>query len=376
MSDAAPLVPDYGVSTLAELLPSIGGALGVPGRDATLDLPPGDRWVLLMVDGLGAANLDESQRLAPFLAEAWGEGGRATLTSGAPSTTATSITSLGTGLTPGQHGMVGYSFRSPQDGGLLNALVWREGHSALDLQPQLTMFERLASAGVLASSVSPARFEGSGLTLAALRGARFVPVPDEHDVEARVGWAADAAASADRTVTYIYERFLDHAGHGHGWRSPEWAAMLAHVDTLARRLRAALPPDTRLVITGDHGMVDVPRAHWVVAEEEPGLLDDVTLIAGEGRFRHFYTPRPDAVAARWADRLGEDAWVLTREQAVAAGWFGPFLARGVADRIGDVLVVTRGDLAVMTTTQPREFGLLGMHGALTEAEMRVPLVVC
>lgn len=151
--------------------------------------------------------------------------------------------------------------------------------------------------------------------------------------------------------------------------------MLGHADELARRLRVALPDDVRLVVTGDHGMVDVPRDRWVIAEEEPGLLDGVTLIAGEGRFRQLYTGDPDAVAERWADRLGDDAWVVTRDDALRAGWFGPTLARGVAQRIGDVLVVMASDGAVMTTTQPREFGLVGMHGALTDVEMRVPLVV-
>ena len=375
MEDAEPLVPAYGISTLAEVVPSMAARLGLAGREDVLGLPEGNRWVLLMVDGLGAHNLAESAPLAPFLTDAWASVGGATVTSAAPSTTATSISCLGTGLAPGQHGIVGYSFRSPLDGELLNALLWREAHSGLDLQPQLTMFERLSGTGVQVASVSPARFEGSGLTVAALRGARFVGVPDEHDVEARVGWATDASASGDRTLTYVYERFLDHAGHGHGWRSAEWASTLTHVDALARRLRDALPADVRLMVTGDHGMVDVPPDRWIVAEEEPGLLDGVTLVAGEGRFRQLYTPRPEALASRWADRLGDDAWVVTRDEAVAAGWFGPVLARGVADRIGDVLVVMRTDRAVMTTTQPREFGLVGMHGALTDLEMRVPLVV-
>ena len=375
MPDAAPLVPDYGVSTLAELMPSMAARMGAWTRPDVLGLPDADRWVLLMIDGLGAWNLDESARLAPFLTQAWASSRGGTLTSAAPSTTATSISSLGTGLTPGQHGLVGYSFRSPVDGGLLNALVWREGHSGYDIQPQLTMFERLAGEGVSVASVSPARFQGSGLTNAALRGARFVGVPDEGDVGARVGWATDAAASGDRSLVYVSERVLDHAGHGHGWRSDEWRAALAHVDDLALRLRQSLPDDVRLVITGDHGMIDSPRDRWLVAEEEPGLLDDVTLVAGEGRFRQLYTDAPGAVAERWADRMGDDAWVFTRDQAVAAGWFGPFLGRGVAARIGDVLVVTRNDAAIMTTTQPREFGLVGMHGSLTDEEMRVPLLV-
>lgn len=375
LEPAEPLLPDYGISTLAEVVPGIAARLGSRAHTDVLGLPDAARWVLLMIDGLGAINLAETAERAPFLAAAWASGNHRTITSAVPSTTATSISCLGTGLTPGQHGMVGYSFRSPLDGELLNALTWREGHSGLDVQPQLTMFERLTADGIGVASVSPARFEGTGLTDAALRGARFIGVPDESDVAARVGWASDAAVAGDRTLVYVYERFLDHAGHSSGWRSHEWLDTLTHVDTLARRLRDALPDDVRLVVTGDHGMMDAPRSAWIVAEDEPGLTDDVALIGGEGRFRQLYTPRPEHVAARWADRLGDTAWVRTRDEALDAGWFGPTLARGVRERIGDVLVVMRGDAAVMTTTQPREFGLVGMHGSLTPQEMLVPLVV-
>ncbi len=369
-----PLIPAYGESTLAELVPALGASLGVPGWRDALGLPAAQSWVILMVDGLGAMNLRESASQAPFLSSLWGEAHSRTITSAAPSTTATSLSCLGTGLTPGEHGIVGYSFRHPFTGGFLNALAWESGLSGLDVQPRLTAFERLASAGVHLTSVCPARFEGSGLTEASLRGPRFVGVPDENDVQARLGWTLDSVA-AQPSIVYLYERALDHTGHGQGWRSEAWRNVLAWVDTMAADLRAALPDDVRLVITGDHGMIDVPQANRVVAEDEPGLLDGVTLVAGEGRFRQFYTERPDAVAARWAERMGESAWVRTRAQAVAEGWFGPQVSKSIAERIGDVLVVLRDDGAIMTTTQPFEFGLVGMHGSLTDDEMRVPLLV-
>ncbi len=371
------LVPDYGVSTLRDLVPSMAAAQKAEGpwTDA-LGLPPGTRWVLLLVDGLGAMNLDAAADDAPFLTTQWRNSGGRTITSGAPSTTATSLSSLGTGLTPGEHGIVGYSFRNPFGTGLLNALRWADGVSGFDVQPRLTAFERLAKAGVQVSSVSPQRFEGTGLTVAALRGARFLGVADETDTVRRVELAAEASGWGERSLVYVYERHLDHAGHAHGWRSPQWRSALAHSDALARELRAALGDDVRLVVTGDHGMVDVPFDHRVVVEDEPLLGRGVALVGGEGRFRQLYT-RPseaDAVAERWADRLGDAALVVTRDEAVAAGWFGP-LARGVAERIGDVLVVPRDDGAVMTRTEPNEFGLVGMHGSLTPDEMNVPLVV-
>ena len=372
----APLVPAYGESTLADVVPSLATSLGIDGWDDALGLPASDRWVLFLVDGLGAHNLAAALEEAPFLASLLAADASTTVTSGAPSTTATSITSLGTALPPGQHGIAGYAFRNPVGGGYLNALTWEPGLSALDVQPRLTAFERLARQGVTLTSVSPARFAGTGLTECALRGARFHPVPDEDDHPARIQWTADGAASGEKALVYLYERSLDHTGHGMGWQTEHWRAALRRIDAMVRDLRDALPDDVRLLVTGDHGMIDSPQDRWVIAEDVPHLLDDITLVAGEGRFRQFYCDRRhvDAVATRWRAIMGDRAWVATRDEAVHAGWFGP-VDRRLADRWGDVLVLCRDDWAVMTRAQPKEFGLVGMHGSLTEFEMRVPVLV-
>jgi len=374
---ATPVVPDYGSSTIVEIIPAVAASLGVAGWTDAIGLPDASRWVVFLVDGLGAHNLADAAAHAPFLASMALANGSTTVTSGAPSTTATSISCLGTGLAPGQHGIVGYSFRHPLDRcRCLNALTWEPGLSALDVQPRLTAFERLARQGVMVTSVNPARFAGSGLTEAGLRGARFQPVPDEDDHPARISWVVDAAASGDRSLVYLYERALDHTGHGEGWRSDAWLRTLARIDALARSLRAALPDDVRLLVTGDHGMIDSPRDHWIVAEDEPGLTGDLTLLAGEGRFRQLYAAPRDVkgVLDRWRRALGERAWVVDRRDAIDGGWFGPVDQR-VIERYGDVLVAMRDDWAVMTRSQPKEFGLIGMHGSLTEQEMRIPVLI-
>lgn len=371
-----PLVPAYGASTLSDVFGSLATSLGQPGWADPLHLPTAQRWVLILVDGLGDLNVASALEHAPFLAALREANAAKTITSAVPSTTATSVTSLGTGLTPGQHGIVGYAFRNPVSGGRLNALMWEPGLSALDVQPRLTGFERLARSGTSMTLVNPARFQGSGLTECAMRGARFHPVPDERDHTARIGWVVDAATATESTLTYFYERELDHVGHSRGWESQEWRSTLTRVDTLLRRLREELPDDVRMLVTGDHGMVDSPRSEWLIAEDVPGLLNDVDLLAGEGRFRQLYTAptKVDEVARRWARRLGERAWVRTREEAMAEGWFGPVSAQ-IAPRIGDVCIAMRGTWAVMTRSEPQELGLVGMHGSLTEQEMRVPLLV-
>ncbi|HBX80578.1 MAG TPA: alkaline phosphatase family protein, partial [Propionibacteriaceae bacterium] len=157
----APLVPDYGRGTLADLLPSIAAGMGA-GGDNRLDLPPADRWVVLLVDGLGWDQLAGRESIAPALTSLVAQG-RA-ITSGVPSTTVTSLSCLGTGLTPAEHGMAGYAFRYPPIGRILNALTWAPGLNGEDVQPQLTYLERIATSGVAVSSVAPARFRRSGLT--------------------------------------------------------------------------------------------------------------------------------------------------------------------------------------------------------------------
>lgn len=365
-----PVVPDYGVSTLSDLLPSIGAHLGVHGAIDVLGLPDAHRYLLVLIDGLGWHQLNDHAAHAPNLS---GLAGR-WITSGVPSTTATSITSIGTGLPPGGHGIAGYSFWYPQARTVLNTLRWPAGLSGLDVQPQLTYFERLASAGVRTSTIAPAHFAGSGLTTAALRGPAFLAVTDERNRRRRVDLAVQASAAGERTFAYFYERQLDHAGHLHGLGSPQWLSELAASDALVGALRAALPDDVRMVITGDHGMVNVPEDRRLVVEDEPELMADVSAFAGEGRFRQLMTPVPDAVASRWADRLGSAAWVRTRAEAIEEGWFGDVRPR-LADRFGDVLVAMADDGAVLSRSLPRELDLVGMHGSLTPAELAVPLLV-
>ena len=368
-----PTPPAYGSSTLSDVLPSIAAVLGLPGRDNVLGLPASERFVVLLVDGLGHDLLRGRDGLAPFLTGLLANSASTTITSGAPSTTVTSITSLGTGLTPGQHGVAGYTFRL--GGRLLNALLWEPGLDGLDVQPQLTVFERLTKAGVRATTVTPSRFRGSGLTTCALRGADFLGYDEGSGSDRRVELTVQAALSGPRSVVYLYDRDLDHAGHKQGTDSDAWAAELVRVDALASTLRTALPDDVRLLITGDHGMVDIAPDRRLTIEEHPDLVAGVELIGGEGRFRQLYVsgdPRP--VARRWADLLGPDAWVLTRDQAIDAGWFGPLPPR-LADRFGDVLVAMATDRALMTLAQPNEFGLIGMHGSLTPSELTVPLLI-
>jgi predicted AlkP superfamily pyrophosphatase or phosphodiesterase len=366
-----PLLPGYGQSTLADLSESLLASIGVPGADNALGLAPTGRVCLLLVDGLGWDLLRSHPSAAPFLTGLTETG--CWLAAGFPATTVTSLGSLGTARPPGQHGLLGYQVRVPETGRLLNALRWDKAVDPIAWQPGPTIFERATAAGIAAFRIATGAFRQSGLSVASMRGADYRAA---ESLGALVACTVSALTERRRALAMVYTGDLDATGHAWGCTSPAWRFQLAHVDRLAEQLSAALPGGTVLHVTADHGMVDVPPDQRIDADAVPYLRDGVALLAGEGRARHVYASPGAAkdVLAAWRTTLGDTAWVVSRDEAVEAGWFGPVDSPSVA-RIGDVVAALRGRSAVVATVaEPRESALIGMHGSLTPAEQRVPLL--
>ncbi|NUR07807.1 MAG: alkaline phosphatase family protein [Nocardioidaceae bacterium] len=365
--------PAYRDHSLGDLLPAVARALGVDAGlpETSMRLPEGHSYVVFLVDGLGYELLRDHADQAPYLSSLLDR--HAPATAGVPSTTATSLTSLGTALTPGTHGVVGFTSRIPGTDDLLNALFWSKKVDPLEWQPHPTALGRLASAGVRTTVVSKREFAGSGLTVASQRGADYVGADRVGERTA----AVLAASSADPSLTYVYEGDLDWTGHRYGVASTSWQLQLSMVDAVAEQLRDTLPSSTRLVVVADHGMVDSPAERRLDVDDHLELLDGVVVFGGEARFRHVYCRggAVDDVLAAWREAVGDRAEVLTRDDALARGWFGD-LAPGVRPRIGDVLVAARGDFSVLSTAIfPYEATLVGLHGSLTSAEMLIPVLV-
>jgi hypothetical protein len=382
-TEAGFVAPRYDGESLASVLPGIASALGVPDAAgdgtrsaqarAALGLPTVDRVCLVLVDGLGLENLTERSGHAPFLRSLLADGRR--LVTGYPSTTAASLGLLGTGAGPGRTGMVGYTARHPGTGALANLVSWTEVGPAREWQREPTVFEAMQSAGVEVTSVGPARFAGSGLTEAVLRGGSYMRAESLAD---RVDAAVYSLMAPG--LVYLYWGDVDTIGHHHGWGSWQWGEAVTELDRELARLAGTLPPRTLLAITADHGMVDVDRSsRWDVATT-PALAQEVELVAGEPRALHVHTRSrsPEAVAgvaSRWRDTLGPAAVVATRDEAVAAGWFGP-VADHVRPALGDVVVAATGRTTIVDsrTQSAASLELLGVHGSLTSREMVVPLL--
>jgi hypothetical protein len=371
----------YGDGALSDLMPSVLASLGVPGERDGLRLPPSRRTVVLLVDGMGAELLRRAPEAAPFLSSLAGR----SLTAGFPSTTAASLASLGTGLPSGEHGLTGYTSWVEQVEQTVNWLSWqaigerrggdlRETLVPEQLQPRPTVFERAAADGVETTVVSSAHFEGTGLTRAVLRGGSYGGAVTPGDA---VSQAAAGAARGDRSLVYCYTADLDLVGHVRGPDSDAWLTQLTLVDGFAEQLAARLPRDATLLVTADHGMVAVSDDARVDYDATPALSDGVRGLAGEPRARHVHAQpgAADDVLAAWQAHLGDRMWVGRREQAVAAGLFGPTVTPAAASRIGDVVAIATSDVAVVRRTTESLFSaLVGQHGALTPDELLVPLL--
>lgn len=366
--------------TLRDVLPTAAAAVGVPTRQLWVPrqedwgVPDTTRICVLLVDGLGYELLRDRAGHAPFLASASDNTMR--LRSEFPSTTATSLGSLGTGLPPGAHGMFGYLVRDPATDSLLNGLAWDLDVDPREWQPHLTVFEHAVAHGVETFQVGPANFIGSGVTEAALRGATYCSA---QSLAARMETTERLLRAHEPCLIYTYWGDVDKVGHQSGCGSLAWGDELTMIDSAIRSLVASLPKGAVLIVTADHGMVDVPPAHWVDVAHHPELARGVRYVGGEPRAPMLYChpESGEAVATRWRDFLGDKASVYTRAEAFSGGLYGA-LTTVVADqdRVGDVVVSMRGTHCVVDSRKPKSSGgrLIGMHGAMTSAETDIPLI--
>jgi hypothetical protein len=373
-------VPPYGAATLADVLPGAAAALGVPIARGDLPADPlglagalggARRVMVLLVDGLGADLLRAHADLAPTLASLSRPVGD--LSAPCPSTTPVSLATLGTGLPPGSHGILGFVTDIPGEDRTLNHIQWADDPDPDVWQSRRTVFEQAQAAGVAATAVGPYAYAGSGLTRAAYRGATYTGVVSHGDLSAL---ALRSLAATPRSLVYGYIPELDLTGHVRGVDSPSWRAQLGLIDRLVEQLVAGLPDDAALLVTADHGMLDVPGETRFDLDGESDLADGVRVLAGEPRARYVHAQpgAEDDVLSRWREVLGDRAWVASRDEAVASGVFGP-VDDALAARIGDVVALARGSWALVTPEQePGPSRLAAYHGSLTATELAIPLL--
>jgi hypothetical protein len=363
-----PVLPEFDGPCLTNLVPALLAR-------ASGSSDPGPGWlpdpvsrarqvVLLVLDGLGAEQLAARAASAPTLAAATAS----VLTSVAPSTTATALTSLVTGLPPAVHGVVGYRVRV--DDAILNVLSWRLGSADARRSVPPGRFQKFPSfpGSDPVPVVSRSDYGPTGFTAAHLGDAVLHGWHTPSGLVVEVGRLVDAGSP----FVYAYYDGIDRVAHATGL-GEHYDAELAATDRLVADLLGRLAPGTVLVVTADHGQVEVGPAVEVIGGD---VMEGVTLLSGEGRFRWLHTRRGATgdVAAAAAAAFEHLAWVRTFDQVVEEGWLGGEPVPAVADRLGDVALVPFEPTAFLDPADTGESRLLARHGSLTPAEMYVPLL--
>ena len=356
---------------LADITNSIFNSLSVPETIDSLSLGSAEnREVLILIDGMGQDAIDKYGDQFPIFDELKQV---KKLYTNFPSTTATSLSTLGTGVLPGIHGMLGYTVRVPRsDNRLLNALKWDERVDPVMWQKVPTLFERAVLAGVSVTHVAAKRYEGSGFTQAALRGAKYVGANGVDEMAT----AVSAALKPQPSFVYTYLNTLDSAGHSDGVGSDKWLTALQQVSEFITKVKQLAPAGTRIWVTSDHGMVN--STEQAILGQDNKLLENVTLIGGEPRARHIYI-KEGAVSEtiiQWQEFFGSKVKVLSKDNAIKDGLFGPVVTEDSHDRLGDLIAIANSDLILVDPARVREeSSMVGHHGGVTDIEVEIPLLL-
>ena len=360
---AEPLVPDYAGACLNNVVPVMLERVRPLPAWMPAFVADASQVVLLLIDGLGFDQLSVRHHLTPTLAGMQG----GAISTVAPSTTATALSSLALGCPPGEHGVVGY--RINVGGDVLNVLRWQtpDGDAREVIRPD-EIQGRPAFGGRHPAVVTRAEFSGSGFTAAHMSDVRF----HGWRVTSTMVTAIGRLLRAGESFVYAYYDGVDKVAHEFGL-GEHYDAELVATDRLVDDIAAVLPSGAVLVVTSDHGQVQVGDAVVPVHDD---VMAGVELLSGEGRFRwlHARPGRAGEVVEAARARHGSQAWVRTRDQVIAEEWFGPKVSDAAAGRFGDVVLAAHAPVAFADPADTGPYRLQSRHGSLTADEMRVPLL--
>ena len=358
--------------TLGRLSDVFVSALGaITGKSNRLALPRVNKAVVILVDGLGSENIRDAAGHAPFLNAALKVS--KSLNTVFPTTTAAAISSFGLGLSPSEHGVFGYSVFDRSANAVRNLLSgWDESFKPEDFQPHMSIASRAHENGVRAFTVGPVEYDGSGFTRLNMTGSEYVPARSFDDRRAAVKAIATAK---HKSITYLYFPELDSIAHGYGVASREWLSKVEDLDACLRELCVDLPKDVGVIVTADHGVVDVSIAGQIMLDELdiPGLL----AVTGDPRnsFLYFEVGIDLAeIKSKLAEQLEDRALVASPVELQELGWFREEISN--AQYLPDLFVISALGYACYHRgfAKPLSLKMVGQHGGFTQQELSVPFI--
>ncbi|MEG3600202.1 MAG: alkaline phosphatase family protein [Actinomycetota bacterium] len=360
--DLTPCIPEYGGANVCGIIPGLLGGADLPDW-----MPPvvadASAVVVLVLDGLGWRQLEQRANVAPVLNSLAG----GPISTVAPSTTATALSSIATGLTPAEHGILGY--RMLMRGAVTNMLRWAtdEGVRRHDVSPREFQPAR-AFCGQRVPYVTSQELLGSSFSDAHLFGG----VAHGYRALSSLPVVVSELVRSGATFVHAYYAGVDKIAHERGF-GEFYDAELACADRMVDDVLNRLPRDAVVLVTADHGQVEVGDRLLYPSDN---LLRLIELQSGEGRMRWMHA-RPGAEVELFeaaCEEFGGVAWVRRRTEAIAEGWFGPHFPAPMTGRLGDVVIAPFAPVSLFEEADSGPFNLICRHGSLTEDEVLVPLI--
>ena len=347
--------------------------LATQSKPNPLGLSPKRKIVVILVDGLGIEQLKQRAGHAPWLNSLLNN---STIThTSFPATTSVNVGSFGTGLWPGEHGLIGHLVWDRHHNERLNLLVgWNERTDPLVWQPHATVAEQAVKAGIAAHVISAAEYQNTPYTQITMRGANFNPAESWQE---RFAMALSILAQPEDSISYLYIPELDKYGHKNGWTSSGYATMLEDLDVEIRSFISKLPKDAGVIVTSDHGMVETTKEKQLILDDYLEAGGHTEFYGGDTRVGFVYLDDKTSID-EVVGNLEPVAYafdMVATESAIAAGWFGPvgFEARS---RLPELMLLAKGNYTLYHSRyfKPRSFEMISHHGALSPAETRIPLI--
>lgn len=388
--------PDYTGQCIVNLPSLVASLFGAGTSSSPLDTLANpyrgaQRIVLFVLDGLGYRKAQSLLAASPEgQLSGWARDGRMTpLTSVFPSTTVAALTSLSTGATPLEHGMIGYRLFLRETASVTNMIRFNTignakpetafsiGLNPETLVPQRTLHQELASAGVQTHSIIPSYIAGSGLSNALYRGSATVhaavSLPDMLVRSKEI-----LRTATGKTFLSLYWPGLDSVGHVLGPHSASYTAEFHAVDHALQHATVDGFEETLFILTSDHGFVSMTPEDYLLLDS---ALDSTRALVmppvGEPRASYLYTREGGKAIVRQAfSEPREDGLIcLDTAELLSSGLLGIRTPHPeIVNRIGDCALLSTGSAGTFQD-YPDATLLRGMHGGLTEEEMLVPLIM-
>jgi predicted AlkP superfamily pyrophosphatase or phosphodiesterase len=249
---------------------------------------------------------------------------------------------------------------------------WRSEKEAQSFQPLPTVSEMAIDGGVAFETIAPSIYEKSGFTAATMRGARFHGI---QSIAERFKQARLLLAKLEPRVVYLYIPELDQTAHSKGWQSPEWLNLLEEVDAQVANLVHSLPRNTGVILTSDHGIVDIPKSDHIYLDEFLSEAD-LLCVGGDTRGLYVYLKESSTTSETIEGlirELGHSCYVVTPDNLIEAGYWAPSLNSAI---VPDFVVLAKRRVALYhrAFAKRKSLEMVGHHGSISNEEMSIPLI--